>query len=337
MNATFTLKHRTSLLAVGLFAAIFAGFAGVSGCQYCTVTFDPQPSEPIDLGVAVDLHALAYIGDVEGNREYSHLAAGADGAVLAWGFDYARDVTQFVETSDLGDADLRAVWIDGEEYASTSWWVVGDAGTVAVSDNRGATWNPITLPGGTADLHGISGFAGRPVIVGDEVVLVRVADGTWIEPPLPPGGWGQLRGVGSTDERVYAVGLGGAVWSASDPRGQWIAENVGVDVDLFDVSRLGDPYFSDTVIAVGAEGTVLIGEPSGWSRPDTGVSVDLIDCDNGYALGADGGIYEIATNGPLMLKETIEGARALSQQYYWYAATTVGIGGLATTPPADDC
>jgi hypothetical protein len=324
-----TSARRASLIAIAL-------FTGLTGCRrYCTTSATPKPSEPINLGVDVDLYALAEVGDLQGGRGYSHLAAGAAGTVVWWGEVYDRKENRpFVDVTDLGDADLLGVWVD-----QNAWWVVGEAGTVAVSDNHGSTWNTITLPGGDADLHAISGFAGRPVIVGDEVVLVRVADGTWVEPPVPTGGWGQLRGVGADEARIYAVGLGGVVWSSADPSGEWIAEAVGVDVDLFDVGHFEDPYSprsAAVMVVVGAEGTVLIGAGGKWSQPAAGVSVDLIDYDTGSALGSNGSIYVIDVDGPLRQNETIAGALALSQQAYWYALTTVGLDGRATIPH-DDC
>ena len=75
---------------------------------------------------------------------------------------------------------------------------------------------------------------------GDELVLVRVADGTWLEPPAPADGWGQLRGVAATSDRIYAVGLAGAFWSASDPSGEWTAMAGGIADDLLDVGTYGD-------------------------------------------------------------------------------------------------
>jgi hypothetical protein len=260
--------------------------------------------------------------------------------VVVWGRDHSDERDElFVELADLGDADLRGAWVNElEEYDTASLWVVGDVGTVAVSDNLGITWDTLTLPGGAANLHAITGFSGRPVIVGDELVLVQLADGTWIEPLPPAGGWGQLRGVATVRERIYAVGLGGVVWSASDPSGEWIAEPIEVNVDLFAVGDYGSPFAPPYEVAiVGADGTLLLLRSNGWIRPNTGVTVDLLDFDGNFALGADGGVYEVDSDGPLILTETIEGARALSVDALFGGLATVGDDGSATAPPGFDC
>jgi hypothetical protein len=326
------MNIRASLLLVGLLAL------GGCGTYWCRLETE---NEPIELDIDTDLHAIALLGVWEDSRSHDYLAVGADGIVVVWGRDHAdaRDEL-FVEVSDLGDAELRDAWVNEmEEYGITSMWVVGDAGTIAISDDLGATWQTVELPLGGASLHAITGFSGRPVIVGDELVLVQLADGTWIEPPQPPDGWGQLRGVATVREQIYAVGLAGVAWSTSDPSGEWFAEPVGVDVDLFDVGSFGDvyvPVYADVAI-VGAQGTVLISRSNGWHRPSTGVSVDLIDYDNNFAVGTDGGVYELASDGPLMLSKTIAGARALSTGSLLGGLATVGDDGSATAPPGFDC
>src|SRR5690606_5049450 len=110
------------------------------------------------------------------SRRYRFLAVGDSGTVVAWGHDLSRKLEPFVEVFEVGEADLHAVWVAGTQTDPTAWWVVGEGGTVAISDNHGRTWNQITLPGGSADLHGISEFEGRVVIVGDELVLARDFD-----------------------------------------------------------------------------------------------------------------------------------------------------------------
>lgn len=311
------MTPRLLVLVLGCTSA--AGCLGHETCNWNTAT------EPFELGIDTDLHAVVIAG-------YDHyLAVGASGTVVSWGYEQVDD-TPFIEVTQLGDADLHAVWSSGD-----SWWVVGDAGTVAVSDNAGATWKLVTLPGGTANLHAITSFAGHLVIVGDELVLVRIADGTWIEAPAPVGGWGQLRAVGSRHDRIYAVGLAGAFWSASDPSGEWQPMADGITDDLLDMGPFGSPYAPvDELAIVGSQGTVLIVDASGWTRRDTGVSVDLIDYDQDHALASDGGLYRIDDAGELVLIETREGTRAIVYDDL-DSLTTVGDNGLATAAIGVEC
>jgi hypothetical protein len=305
----------TARVALVLALALATGCGEI--CQWNTYR------EPFELGVDTDLHA------VEGLAGWL-LVAGAEGTIVTQYLDdYGEPITRIAH---LGEANLRAAWIVGTQYEyeelPTSFWVVGDGGTAAVSDNFGDTWNPIALPS-TANLYGITEFSGRIVIVGDDVVLVRIADGTWIEPPTPPGGWGQLRAVGSHPGRIYAVGLDGEFWSSSDPSDDWSPMAGGIDEDLLAVGAFVDLYGyapTDSVAIVGTQGTVLIADASGWTRLDTETSVDLIDYHGMHALGADGGIYRIEPEGPLILTETIADARALTNA----GAFTVGAGGSAT-------
>src|SRR4029079_18222815 len=102
------------------------------------------------------------------------------------------------------------------------------------SVDQALTWNPLDL-GTTANLRGITSVGSRMVVVGDGVVLLQDEDGMWCESLAPEIGWGDLRAVHDDGSRVYVVGLAGKAWSASDPSGEWVAEAVGTDVDLFDV------------------------------------------------------------------------------------------------------
>jgi hypothetical protein len=334
------MSARTSLLAISALASGIAGFVGVGCGGYCSFDGEREPSVPLDVGVDVDLHAVVRLDELVGNRYYEQLAVGQGGTIVAWGVvESGNDSTPFVEMSSLDGADLRAIWIAGRiDYASSlSWWVVGDAGTIASSDNSGATWNPIVLPGIDADLHALTGHSGRPVIVGDDVILVRRPDGTWTEPPTPPGGWGSLRGIGTNDELIYAVGLGGVAWSTTDPSGEWTAQDVGTSVDLFDVhvesyASYGVDYIGSGVTIVGAAGTLLFYDSRGWRRPETDLSVDLIDLDGRCVLAADGEVYELGSGEVLTAFDSIPGAEAIDCQ----SQVTVGAGGLVMTAPASE-
>jgi hypothetical protein len=286
--------------------------AGAIGCV--TICGYDLQLTAIELGTNENLHAVKSLNSIVGNRDYRYLAVGDAGTVVAWGLEDSKSSWTFTEVFEIGDANLHAVLNHG------GWWVVGDGGSVAVSDNHGATWNTVVLADG--DLHAIGLFNERPIVVGDEVVLLRRADGTWIEPPTPEGGWGQLRGIG-TGQPAIVVGLGGVAWSASEPTGEWVAEPTGVDVDLFGVGTT-----AAGLVAIGAQGTMLRRHANGWVALDTGVSADLLDLADNYVLARGGDVFAVSESGRLNHIDTIEGAEAITTYFEDFIAT-VGVGGSA--------
>jgi hypothetical protein len=320
------MSSRALTLAISLLAMSLLGFA--TGCDSIECASERAT---IDLGIETDLHAVVNLDHWSGERHVALLAAGADGTVVAWGMDYGgKQDEPIVEVFDLGDAHLRAVWVDkstgpddGSHDGPWNWWVVGDGGRIMVSSDQGTTWDSVELQS-DANLYGIAGIDGRPIVVGDDIIATRTFDGTWTELTPPADGWGQLRGVFAQDTRVEIVGLGGVIWSTTDPSGEWTLEPSGVTTDLFAV---------DYDVAVGAEGTLLVHSDTGWMPSDTGVDVDLIDYEGGYALGANGEIYEVTKDEPLSLVQTNPGARALTNS--WYTWATVGDGGSMSSPPVN--
>jgi hypothetical protein len=314
--------------------AVAAAVVTLEGC-WC-VGHDPwESTEVIDTETDADLYAVTRLeNDPEAAYpEYVGLAVGAGGSVIAWGraYDEANWRTvPFVEHSQVGDANLRAVWADG-----SVWWVVGDAGTAALSVDHGLTWTPIDL-GTTANLRGITSIGSQLVVVGDGVMRLQGADGLWVEVPAPAGGWGELRAVHYDGSRLYVVGLAGKIWSAADPSGEWMAEDIGTDVDLFDVSSFQLDYEASTIAVVGASGTLLLRGASGWTRADTRTTTDLIACEDGGVLAAGGGLYEIGQKHRLRHIDTLTGAQALSYTQYT-GALAVGTDGAAYDKPYYGC
>jgi hypothetical protein len=328
------VNTRALSLAIRLLSTACAGVAlgTLTGCPFifgCGGETGWQAQEPISLGVDVDLEAVVRLSESEGDRYWSNLAVGAGGTVVAWGETLGDVVEPFVERFVVGGSALRgaAVSVDG-------WWVVGDGGMLAFSETRGQTWSTIDL-GLAANFHAIGTFMDRLVIVGDEVVVVRDPSGNWMEVPAPTGGWGQLRGVFSDESRIYAVGLAGVVWSSGDLFGAWVAEDVGVDVDLFDVNQhYGE---SDQILIVGAQGTVLAGGSDvGWTRIETETSVDILDCSESTWLRADGVVTELQYDGELVQVGTFSGARALRHESYG-DLVTVGEAGAAVRVNYYEC
>lgn len=291
--------------------ALIAALTSVCGC-WCGGWVDG--SEAIDLGVDTDLLAVTGLGDRVDGRVHERIAVGAEGTVVAWGHAESDNQDQFVERFVIGDGDLRGAWA-----VPGAWWVVGDAGTLAVSGDQGQTWNHIALET-DADLYAITSVGSRLVAVGDDVVLTQAIDGSWSE---TPGDWGHLRGLFVAGSRIHAVGLGGVIWSSDDPSGEWIAEASGVEADLFAVGS-----FHGDVVAVGAAGTVLIRESDGWTRIKTREDVDLIAYAAEAVLGAGGELFELHGNVTIKLDrvDRFPGARAIVREGH---AVIVGDDGMA--------
>jgi photosystem II stability/assembly factor-like uncharacterized protein len=308
-------------------AAMSAALVSMSGCPFlfsdCGSWGNPRS---INLGVSVDLHAAMQLEKWDEMRTYEGVAVGAEGTVVVWGTTRtdAGAASPFTNVSSLGTADLRAIWVE-----STSWydvntlWVVGDAGTAAVSGDGGQTWQVVALPT-AANLHSIVGIGSRLVVAGDEVLLVQGPDGTWTEATAPDGGWGQLRALFNHGDRLYAVGLGGVIRSASDPSGEWIAESSGTQSDLFAVGDF-HPKFGGTVAAFGAGGTFLVRKSDGWERVDTDMSIDFLAFENSLVLGSDGGVFDIDDRAKLSRIDTFADAKAMSSTYSGVLA--VGMNG----------
>jgi hypothetical protein len=271
--------------------------------------------EPV---VSANLHAVVPLDEIitvgETVLYYTTLAVGAEGTVVLRG-NYERGPDHH-EAWTVSDVDLRAVTV-ATTQAGTQWWVVGDGGFAAVSYDYGESWTPSDL-GTTADLHAALTAVGEiqgVVVVGDEAV--RVHRDTWLEPPTPDGGWGQLRGLAQLadpESRIFAVGLGGVIWSTDDPAGAWTAEDSGVDVDLLAVGLLG---YDEELVAVGAGGTVLLREQDGWRAIESETTVDFIDCAGvghfGVLLTAQGDVLEFPGFAPV---ERVEGTLDLGSDGY---------------------
>lgn len=319
------MHGRGLTLALRLLTSACAGVAlgTMTGCPFifgCPDNTGWQEQELIDVGVDVDLLHVTELDDQVDDRGWLKLAVGVEGTIVAWGDDWSgAENRRFAEVSKFGDATLR-----GAVAVDSGWWVVGDGGTMAVSQDRGASWTAIDS-GTTASLYAIAPHGAGLVAVGDGVVVVQGPDGVWTEVPAPSGDWGQLRALHSDGSRLYAVGLGGAAWSTEDPSGTWVAETVGTSDDLLDVCY--DFASGDRVLIVGAGGTMLVSTSGGgWSAIDSGVSVDLIACRSGGVLGSDGEVYSIEHDGKLSSIGNFGDARSLTHNDF-DGVLTVGAGG----------
>jgi hypothetical protein len=294
-----------------------------------------QSPRSIDLGADSNLHSVGAHGIAVGSA--GTVAVGSEGTVLAWTVNWGDGFNSepVVETSTLTDVELRGVTDAGDRR----WVVVGDGGFAAVTNNSGETWTTLDL-GTSADLHAVFTVDDSVVVVGDNVVRVLQADDTWLEPANPQVGWGQLRAGRAggpryaDDQRTYVVGLGGAISSTTDPSAVWVAEDSGVDVDLFGVGSLGR-----TVAAVGANGTFLVRNEAGeWSPIETERTTDFVDYLDfdpfGVVLAADGELLQCDQDDlseGFQHLDRIEGARDLVAQPLNLGLIVVGDAGLAVS------
>lgn len=330
MDAQTRVRGRsTSALAAALLLA-------TGGC--CLDNPDWEDFEPVDLGVSAKLNAVT-ISDAD---SITYLAVGDEGTFVAW-TDKNPDRTLEVERSTVpGGADLRDV-VSHEG----SYWVVGDGGLLAVSDDEGATWTSVDLAT-NEDLHAITAVRfDRMIVVGDELLRVREADGAWVEPPPPAEGWGRLRAVyvDSLGERAWAVGLDGVVRFAEDASGQWSSEPSGTQADLFVVDSVYFGGDGHRQVALGAAGTMTVrDEDSGeWSPISTGVGDDFIAHQSSYFLTAGGEVLDMEFSGrgdwQLETLDGFPGARAMFVEQFFEGAriTVVGEGGRAAVKDSVPC
>jgi hypothetical protein len=313
MNARTTVRYVLSAAVMGALATASA----------CCPGDGWEESRPIDIGVSADLNAVAHLQDAE----FLYLAVGSGGTVVAWADDYIGHVTKKSWTIP-GDVELRGA-LSRPFGESHEWWVIGDGGFAAVTDDRGETWSTVDV-GTTADLHAILEVDERLVVVGDAGVRVLESDGTWIEPPAPTDGWGQLRDValGESTERLCAVGLGGLILTANGPTDDWVAEDSGTSADLFAVGE----FLEERLIgATGATGTVVVRDvdSSEWRSLDSGIEADIIDYRDDHFLTADGELLEAGYERDvwgLEHLETLPGARALIRHQTVGSLTLIVVG-----------
>jgi photosystem II stability/assembly factor-like uncharacterized protein len=258
--------------------------------------------ETIAFGTNEDLAAVTWIEGCDAVECW--LAVGSNGTV-AWahGRRPGQDIVYEAKSARLGAVDFTDVLT-----TASAWWIVGKGGTVTTSDDAGDVWQWLDV-GTTADLYGISEHGQWLIIVGDDVVVVRLPEGDWVNVPAPSGGWGPLRGIFSNfnDARVYVVGLNGTVWSSADPSEEWALEAVGVENDLFAISVV-----SDRIGIVGARGTLITGDhENGWTRVATGIKADLVDVSGTAVLAAGGGVFEYADGSFTSIRTLFSGAKAL--------------------------
>ncbi|MGB7923464.1 MAG: Ig-like domain-containing protein [Pyrinomonadaceae bacterium] len=149
---------------------------------------------------------------------------------------------------------------DVEMVSATEGWAVGEGGTILHTPDGGRTWTS-QMSGTTAPLHGVSFFdALHGVAVGNEVLYTIDGGQTW-QPGTRFGNLGTLYGVDFVDlNTAYASG-GGTIMKTTDGGRTWSPQNV--------------PVLSFRNL----------------------VSVDFVDQNTGWAVGANGSIIATTDGG----------------------------------------
>lgn len=297
--------------------------------------------DTFQLGIPVELHAVVAIDSLDDEglwHDHDYLAVGPAGTVVKLEYPFeAIGAAPLVDVFTVGAVDLHGV-----VNLESNWWVVGDGGMAAVSADFGQSWTQVDVAGGTANLRAIADAGVGLVVVGDGVVLAQGPDRTWKETPPPEGGWGDLYGVFWDREQVYAIGRAGVVWSTVDPLGSWVAQDVGVDVDLNAIGEVASwpsYYPGDGMFAVvGANGTYLTHAwEGGWTTHASGTTEDLMAYSHGRIASADGTIFAAESGGSLTTVGSIPGTRALAFSEYYRELMMVGEDGTATHVAYYDC
>ncbi|MBI5490402.1 MAG: hypothetical protein HY905_23905 [Deltaproteobacteria bacterium] len=178
----------------------------------------------------------------------------------------------------------------GLEFFGTTAWAAGNAGLVARSGDRGATWRNVgAVPGGVV-LGGIE-FATAAIgwAVGNGGAIFRSDDAgaNWIA--QTSGVTANLRGVSFADvTHGWAVGDGGVIVATVDGGTTWTPQTSGVTTNLYAVHFIS----ATTGWAAGASGRILKTANGGsvWLPQTSGSTYDIrsvrfVDANVGWAVG----------------------------------------------------
>jgi cysteine-rich repeat protein len=176
-------------------------------------------------------------------------------------------------------APLAAVWAADDNDAVA----VGAQGTVVRWN--GTAWSPQSS-GTTADLRDVWGRAAGDVYAVGDAVVVHWDGVAWSSLGFPGTG---MRAIAGDVDRIYVVGDGGAAWSY-DTLG-WHALVIGTTADLSDVYAAGG-----LVVAVGAAGTIVQDDGTGWAPGRTATTANL----RAVWGGATDGFFAAGERGTLL-------------------------------------
>jgi hypothetical protein len=285
------MQARALAVALRLLTLALAGTAlgSITGCPYFFNCPDAWSDlEAISFETDVDL-----IGIGPGTDYDSFVALGLGGLVSTFDGETATPVSPV-------NVALRAV-----ARRDARLLAVGDQGTIVVSDDGGQSWSTRTSGVTTsliAIVHAPLSAGDFVVAVGVEAIVVSIDGGeTWTVVTEPATGWGTLRGVFTTNERVYAVGDGGVAWSSAAPDGLWNSEVLGTTADLLgggSSNATGSLLTeNDTLVVAAADNSVILRDANGWTVRPLELDGDVIGISGGYLLTSTGSVYDLDGTG----------------------------------------
>lgn len=186
------------------------------------------------------------------------------------------------------DATLRAV--TGRD--ATDAFAAGEDGVVLRWD--GTSWEALEAP--ADDYRAAATASGRPLWVASATRVRRWSESAGWSVAGPP--WlQQIRALEATSSgRVAAVGDGGRV-AVRAPEGAWTPRSTPVEASLRGVSLAAD---ESELVAVGADGTVLVGPASGpMERVELQTDALLTD----VVHRAGGGVLAVGEGGVLVRRD----------------------------------
>ncbi len=194
------------------------------------------------------------------------------------------------------DRDLHGV-----AYQNGHYVVVGDEGTVLISENE-VGWTQVTPPS-AQNFNSVIGHDEDYLVVGDAGVFVTGRPGgDWTVGTTPT--TANLFDLASNSgPTIVAVGTGGTIVTTFDLGNTWAEQTSGTDASLYGVVWTGAEF-----IAAGSRGTILTSSDGlSWSQVDVGI---------------DSKFSAIETNGSLTVAITEDGR----------AVMTTGDGQWSTHP-----
>lgn len=323
------MSSRALTLALRLLTTACAGAAlgSLTACPFLFTCPDPWGEvETVELNTDADILAIT-----SGDGYDELVAVGVGGVVVHYNSDGA-------SVSNPTNVTLRGAVNNGPTI------VVGDAGTISSSNDRGASWTP-RVSGTAADLLGIayaSLEAGEFLVaVAANQVLYSSDNGeTWTIVAPPAQGWKTLRAVFSSGDQVFVVGEGGVAWSTDNPAGAWEAEYLSTIDTLIGGGRVsGDETTTYASAVAVATSTKVLWREAGaneWNEINSELDGEIAAFGGGFVVTTNGSVYDIKENGVLERVANV-GLTPLAITGGWSGFVAAGEGGNAARAYYQEC
>jgi photosystem II stability/assembly factor-like uncharacterized protein len=223
-----------------------------------------------------------------------------------------------LRTTDGGDGWRRIDIAGNEGHAELvrltftkngAAWLIGEAGTLLKSDDRGENWRrqPVVTRYLLLSADFVSDRQGWLAGAGD--TIIRTADGgaTWKSAAIKNGtGHTRLNAVAFADEKFgWAVGAGGHIFATIDGGASWMEQVSNVDVDLRDVKFID----ASEGWCAGVDGTLLHTRDGGthWQIEPTGTHHPLEQ----ISIAGTGRVWVVGFGGTILALTDTNGSPKL--------------------------